>query len=184
MSVGHTETSLTALQNCACGDRHEPIVGHVQQGAAQAESSAIALQLEGLAQRIRDQRPSISDNAFPSTPHEAIAMHLYQARRAQVDVFGDRDIAFGPCWDMLLDLFIQQSQQRRVSISDSTIAAECPPTTALRWIKVLEARGLVVRRGDEEDLRRTFLELTAFGTERVTQAIATYRNVTGVASKR
>jgi DNA-binding MarR family transcriptional regulator len=45
-------------------------------------------------------------------------------------------------------------------VSSLCIAAEVPPTTALRWIKSLTDRGLFVRRPDPRDARRVFIELS------------------------
>ncbi len=40
-------------------------------------------------------------------------------------------------------------------------------TTALRHVKILEVRGLVVRKADPGDARRQFLALTALGTNKL-----------------
>lgn len=40
------------------------------------------------------------------------------------------------------------------------MATQVPPTTALRWIEVLEARRLVTRRTDPADRRRACISLT------------------------
>jgi DNA-binding MarR family transcriptional regulator len=47
----------------------------------------------------------------------------------------------------------------RVPVSSLCIAADVPPTTALRWLKTLVQQGLFVRRADPHDGRRVFVEL-------------------------
>ena len=58
---------------------------------------------------------------------------------------------------MLLDLFVAHEQGESVSVSSLCIASGGAPTTALRQIGQLEARGFVVRRGDEHDRRRCWV---------------------------
>jgi hypothetical protein len=50
-----------------------------------------------------------------------------------------------------------------VPTTSACIGANVPPTTALRWLRILEARGLVEREDDGRDGRRTFVCLTARG---------------------
>src|SRR5579859_3746078 len=45
-------------------------------------------------------------------------------------------------------------------VSSACIASGAAATTALRWLARLEAEGLVVRRRDTGDGRRTFLDIT------------------------
>lgn len=75
----------------------------------------------------------------------------------------DADLFADPAWDMLLDLFIQRSVGQRVAITSACIASNVPPTTALRWIALLEGRGLVSREEDSSDGRRAFVGLTRKG---------------------
>lgn len=84
--------------------------------------------------------------------------HL-EARRARarflpVDLFGE------PAWDLLLDLFVAGEEGKGVSITSACIASGAPSTTALRWIGVLEERGLIVKVPDPEDGRRIYVSLT------------------------
>lgn len=70
---------------------------------------------------------------------------------------------------MLLDLFVAAADGRDVSVSSACIASGVPNSTALRWIGELEREGMVVRRRDDRDARRTFLEIApdaADGVER------------------
>lgn len=61
---------------------------------------------------------------------------------------------------MLLDLYSCHVEGRLISVTSACIASGAAATTALRWLGRLEAEGLVIRRRDEGDGRRTFLEMT------------------------
>jgi hypothetical protein len=71
-----------------------------------------------------------------------------------MDLFGE------PGWDLLLDLFIAAVEGKSVPVTSACIGAAVPTTTALRWLSILESRGLVIRRADANDARRVFVELT------------------------
>jgi DNA-binding MarR family transcriptional regulator len=79
----------------------------------------------------------------------------------------DETSAPDPAWNMLLDLYVQKSLRRAVPISSATIAADVAPTTALRWIVVLENRGMIFRIADPADARRSHLNLTERGLQLV-----------------
>lgn len=79
-----------------------------------------------------------------------------------------------PAWDMLLDLLAARLERRRVAVSSLCIAAAVPATTALRWIKSMTERGLLVRRDDPHDGRRVFIEMaptTSAGLRRYFQEV-------------
>lgn len=93
---------------------------------------------------------------------QLVAQAEYEARGVRASFFDDG--LFGePAWDILLDLYIQQTQSRRTSVTSACIAARVPASTALRWIGQLHDAGLISRQRDTEDCRRWFLELTAKG---------------------
>jgi len=74
-----------------------------------------------------------------------------------------------PAWDMLLGLFAAHEQGQQVSVSSLCYASGVPQSTALRQIARLEAHGLIERRGDPSDLRRSWVSakpeaLAAVGT--------------------
>jgi DNA-binding MarR family transcriptional regulator len=91
--------------------------------------------------------------------------------RAWLRASAIRKTAFGetsapdPAWNMMLDLYVQKSLRRAVPISSATIAADVAPTTALRWIVVLQNRGMIFRLADPDDARRSHLNLTARGLQ-------------------
>jgi DNA-binding MarR family transcriptional regulator len=68
-----------------------------------------------------------------------------------------------PAWDMLLDLFVQYAGGAKVSVSSLCIAADCPPSTALRYIGQLVDTGLAVRSPSAHDKRIVFVELSEAG---------------------
>lgn len=90
------------------------------------------------------------------------AQSLYNSRRIRMHHF-DGSLFGEPSWDMLLDLFVQQSSGLQVSVKSLCLASDVPDTTALRWIALLVETGLVARKDDERDRRRTFLSLTPSG---------------------
>lgn len=98
------------------------------------------------------------------TEAEAVARLLYQQRRERAACFGDHATVFAePAWDLLLDLFVARSEKRTVSASAACIGACAPPTTALRCIASLEARGLIATRRHPTDGRMRLVEMTATG---------------------
>jgi len=90
-----------------------------------------------------------------------LARETYRVRRMRSQIFGDSDLFGEPAWDMLLDLYIASGEGKRVPVTSACIGAAVPTTTALRWLTMLEDRGLVVREHDKHDARRIFVRLTA-----------------------
>ncbi|MCW1381318.1 MarR family winged helix-turn-helix transcriptional regulator [Novosphingobium sp. KCTC 2891] len=92
----------------------------------------------------------------------ALAHEFYVGRRRR-ERFLTGDLFGEPTWDILLDLYVAARENRRVPTTSACIGAHVPPTTALRWLRILEARGLVEREDDGRDGRRTFVRLTGRG---------------------
>ena len=88
------------------------------------------------------------------------------ARQRRVALFDD-DLFSDPAWDILLELYALYLEQRRASVSALYSASSVPGSTALRWISKLERDGLVKRVDDLLDARRSWIELTADGHERM-----------------
>lgn len=91
-----------------------------------------------------------------------LAREIYVERRRRARFFDDT--LFGePSWDILLDLYVAYCDGRRVPTTSACIGSNVPPTTALRWLRIMEARGLVERESDDHDGRRTFVALSEKG---------------------
>jgi hypothetical protein len=99
-----------------------------------------------------------ADATQPEIAGEAISSVIRARRRREHHL--PRDIFADPAWDMMLDLLEAEVRQRRVTVSSLCIAAAVPSTTALRWLKTLVDRGLLIRRADPTDLRRVYIELS------------------------
>jgi len=100
----------------------------------------------------------------------ALIRSIIRARRLR-DSYFKGDIFADPAWDMLLDLMAARLEKNRVAVSSLCIAAAVPPTTALRWIKTLTDRGLLVRCADPADGRRVYIELSDEAARALTSCI-------------
>ncbi|HZU63332.1 MAG TPA: winged helix DNA-binding protein [Novosphingobium sp.] len=89
-----------------------------------------------------------------------IAGQAYRDRRRRTELFGDETLFGEPAWDILLDLFVAAIKHKRVAVTSACIGSAVPTTTALRWLKILEEKGLILREEDPDDARRTFLRLS------------------------
>ncbi|WP_156445347.1 MarR family winged helix-turn-helix transcriptional regulator [Blastomonas sp. CCH5-A3] len=97
---------------------------------------------------------------IPAKPPSAQRIrHLIAMRRLR-DRFFRSDLFADPAWDILLDLTASRIEKRQVSVSSLCIAAAVPPTTALRWVRMMTDQGLLERRADPADARRMFVDLS------------------------
>jgi len=131
------------------------------------ELMSIASRLEG-DQENTAMRDSEDDEGARYMLGE-LARQEYRQRRLRTLIFGDESLFGEPAWDMLLDLFIAEQQGTRLAITSVCIGAAVPASTALRWISVLEHKGLVYRDDDASDGRRSFIRLTPKGHARMIQ---------------
>lgn len=128
------------------------------------ELLALAADLEGVGPRGED-----SYLIMDSTTVLAMARAEYRRRRNRGHFF-DGDALFGePAWDMLLDLFIAGLEGKQVPVTSACIGACVPTTTALRWLALLEQRGLLCREPDPTDARRAHISLSDEARQRMEQ---------------
>lgn len=143
------------LQKCATS----PSVGNESQ-----QLHALRDRLDA-ALRIADQ---IVSKPVPPASHQGVTerdiRNLLKLRRNR-DRFFKTELFADPAWDILLELYGAALGQYRMSVSNLCMGAAVPATTALRWIKQLEDEGLIDRKADPTDARRTFLELSHKGIE-------------------
>ena len=144
--------------------------------AAANELLAIAHELEAAEGRMRDDECAVSHSAKDSPVWAEIARRTYRDRRRRADIFADPALFGEPAWDILLDLFIAAKERKRLPVTSACIGAAVPATTALRWLTVLEEKGLIVRENDSHDARRVFVRLSAEAYEKM---VAYFADVAG-----
>ncbi|MBI1401595.1 MAG: MarR family transcriptional regulator [Porphyrobacter sp.] len=134
----------------------------------------LADELVAIAERLRDlaadPAPAESGEApaAPRSPRDArrylaLARQTYALRRKRAAIFGNPELFGEPAWDILLDLYIAQAEDKPVSVSSACIGSAAPATTGLRWLGVLTEEGLVLREADPEDNRRVLVRLSRTG---------------------
>ncbi|MBC7521122.1 MAG: hypothetical protein H7268_08530 [Sandarakinorhabdus sp.] len=121
--------------------------------ALSAEAGRISDQLARLAEAQREAPPS-------TRPVDAVLIRRMLRLRRDRARFFPADIFADPAWDMLLDLTAAQLEGRLVPVSSLCIAADVPTTTALRWVRSLTEAGLLERRMDPADARRSHILLS------------------------
>ena len=84
---------------------------------------------------------------------------MRKLRLKRNDIIG-AELFRDPAWDMLLDLFASHERGERVSAIALSLSSGVPQSTALRTIQRLEEKGLIVREGDPDDLRRSWIRAT------------------------
>lgn len=147
-------------------------------GLSSADAKQLQRTIEALTKTVDLLRSRLAECAQGAGAADEPPPGLGQAARAEMcnralrSSFFDPDLLCDPAWDMLLDLFLQQSEQRRVCVSSLCIASCAPPSTALRWIGVLENADLVERSRDPADGRRVFVRLTSVGYAKIAGYLA------------
>lgn len=87
----------------------------------------------------------------------------YRRRFLRSSYFNSEYFSGEAAWNILLDLAAAYIEGKRISVTSACIASGVPTTTALRWISVLEADGIVEKECDYSDKRRTFLRVSEKG---------------------
>lgn len=116
---------------------------------------------------IARERGGLSDEILPiaSQSNEEARTELARRSRAarghRVELFGSA-IARELPWDILLLLYVHHERAR---LKVSSIFAEVggPPTTVLRWLKHLDAKGFIAREPHPSDQRIMFVKLSRAG---------------------
>lgn len=121
----------------------------------------LAKRMETLATEapVTERPPEVG--VIPATKAAIVAKvrRILRFRDLRRDIFKE-DLFADPAWDMLLEIFICELQQQRISVSSACASSRVPPTTGLRWLNVLENKGLIRRSSDPFDGRRIHVSLT------------------------
>lgn len=111
---------------------------------------------------------------FTAAPNDQaliqVARRLYDLRRRR-DAIMDGGLFSEPAWDILLDLFVSHHDGRQLSVSAVCIGARAPSATALRYLTMLQDAGLVHRTRAETDGRRSHVQLSPTGRQRMVELL-------------
>jgi DNA-binding MarR family transcriptional regulator len=94
--------------------------------------------------------------------HIEAARAMRRARRRRSRFF-EPTMFSDPAWDILLELYIAEWEQRRLSITALSDRSGVAGTTVLRWLELFEREGLISKRCDPLDRRRVYVSLSALG---------------------
>ena len=92
--------------------------------------------------------------------HLSAARSEIASRRGRRKTFAGMEVFSDPAWDILLELFVADVIDVRLSVTAVGLDVGVAPTTVIRWISVLEGYGLVKRVCDLADKRRSWICMT------------------------
>ena len=84
---------------------------------------------------------------------------ILQRRRLSADEFGD-DMFGEPAWEMLLELYVREGSGASTTSAELFATTRTPQSTAERWLRQLEADGLLYRRSHAVEPSTDFVELS------------------------
>jgi DNA-binding MarR family transcriptional regulator len=119
---------------------------------------------------IVSERPARPD-PVPDDAYLRTAKAWLRASGIRQNILG-KQLGTDPAWDMLLSLYVDYRSHRKTSVTGACAAAGTPPSTALRWLKLLEAEDWIVREDDQLDRRRSFVRLVPTKIAFVERALA------------
>lgn len=147
-------------------DRLNTLLNELELLATEASKQGVQDKVRHLLQSFEIDSPDNADEQLADC-----ATEIYRIRRRRERQLG-RDLLGEPGWDLMLDLFINTVRSVPVSVTGACIATNVPTTTALRWISVLEERGLLKRYPDPFDRRVVLVRLTDDGLKRMRGILA------------
>jgi DNA-binding MarR family transcriptional regulator len=102
-----------------------------------------------------EERPALSSEGLDllAFTRRMIAERYRRYQYFSAHLFSD------PAWDILLELFIAEIEMRQVPVTNLCFTSNVPDTTVLRWIRLMEQDGLLIRRKDKVDKRRVLVQL-------------------------
>jgi hypothetical protein len=87
-----------------------------------------------------------------------LVVETQEIRRRRDGIFG-RDLFGDPAWDILLELYLAELEDRQVLLSHVD-ESEVAPSTVLRWLNKFEREGWTRREPDPTRGRRIYAMLT------------------------
>ena len=152
------EYALTAATERPAARFHDRRDGVALLQQLSEEAARIATALASLSV-VEVGEPGRDESGETADVDAVYVRSIIRARRMR-DQYFRGELFADPAFDMLLDLYAARLEGNRVAVSSLCIAAAVPATTALRWIKALTDKGLLVRQADPQDGRRVYIGLS------------------------
>lgn len=130
-------------------------VGNTAQSEAERSVATIIAHANRLAKKAEP-------HDLPATTSPQFVRRILSARASRRQFFS-ADLFADPAWDILLELYALECEQRRISVSKLCLAAAVPSTTALRWLDKLQTDGMITRQADPLDARRVWVSMSQAG---------------------
>lgn len=156
------QTDFPPLQDSEMHEPSKPKIDWIAKAASD---------LMTIATDLLENRYDLSQSKHECSNFEATADKMIRARLETDLILKDVSASNGPALDILLELFVNQSREQVVSITEATLAGRFSPTTGLRWVKILIDSGLIIKKDDPSDRRRSFVFLTKEGQDVVENCI-------------
>jgi len=109
----------------------------------------------------------------------AVVARAALSARQKIGHYFEASLFADPARDILLDLFAAGEEGRRISVTSCCVAAGVPSTTALRWIDLLNQKGIVIATPDEKDGRRILLSLSDQSRDAMALYLQTISGISG-----
>lgn len=111
------------------------------------------------------------DASTQTKSYRALSQEHLSFRALRYEVLGP-DLASETSWDILLLVYLAKCCNRKVCLNELKYETNIPVTTIIRWVGVLEAAGLILRKPDPTDARRLWLFLGERGVALVEEVLA------------
>lgn len=115
-----------------------------------------------------DETALAPDTVLADVASEELRRRLTRSRHLPAALF----VEIG--WEILLELFVSEHDGRRTSLSRICAASEISEATAIRYIAMMVANGLVQQCADPEDVRHKVVRLSPHGLAATRIALQEY----------
>ena len=116
--------------------------------------------LDRIAEAPENVQPAVAISPKDALAKQAAGLLRHRQLRKR---FLPADLFREPGWDMLIAIYIADSNGHPMNVKSLVAMVDAPATTSQRWIDHLDRLGLVTRATDPLDRRRIEVSLTHAG---------------------
>lgn len=173
-----TGTKIRAVRawEAVVGADDKPLGERIEQGITELSRSAgMSEDVADAAPKARRRDKEMAPAAMPAETPDAegrliAAIAWIESRKIRDRVLGE-DLFFDPAWSILLELYVYHRRDTAVALTTLCAGSGLPPSTGLRWVTLLERRGLVSREPDTFDRRKTYARLTELAVQQIERTL-------------